>query len=283
MKLVAYSQAAETSWGVLVDGKIIDGRSLFGGKVRNIRELFAEGLVPELLHSIRRATATLPLDQIRIEKPIHPACKLICVGLNYGEHVAEAGREANLRHPSIFIRVAESVVAHDAPLIMPQVSREYDFEGELAVGIGKAGRKVERKDAADLIAGYTCFNDGSIRDYQRQSVTAGKNFYCTGAIGPWIVTADEFPDDPEFELKTTVSGVVMQHDTTRSMIFDIPELISYVSSIMPLDVGDIIATGTPAGVGLGRTPPRWLVAGDDVEVEISSIGVLRNRVVADSQ
>ncbi|WP_431268527.1 fumarylacetoacetate hydrolase family protein [Dankookia sp. P2] len=210
-----------------------------------------------------------------------PLRKVLCVGLNYRAHVAEsAGREVP-ENPRIFARLADTIIAHGAPLWRPVNSTHFDYEGELAVVIGKPGRRIPAAHALDHVAAYTIFNDGSLRDYQKHSVTAGKNFPGTGPLGPWLVTADELPNPAALTLETRVNGERRQHAKTSDMILSVPQLIEYISAFTPLAPGDVIATGTPEGVAHARKPPPWLVPGDVVEVEISGIGILRNPVVAE--
>jgi 2-keto-4-pentenoate hydratase/2-oxohepta-3-ene-1,7-dioic acid hydratase in catechol pathway len=183
---------------------------------------------------------------------------------------------------SLFSRLTNTLVAHSAPIPCPKVSSDLDYEGELGVVIGKAGRHIAERDALGHVFGYTCFNDGSVRDFQlKHSVTAGKNFPATGGCGPWIVTADEIPDPSRLTLITRVNGREMQHKGTDDMIFGVPAIIAYVSKWTRLEPGDVIATGTPEGVGFARKPPVWLKPGDVVEIDISGIGVLRNPISAE--
>jgi 2-keto-4-pentenoate hydratase/2-oxohepta-3-ene-1,7-dioic acid hydratase in catechol pathway len=184
-------------------------------------------------------------------------------------------------NPRIFARLADTIIAHGAALWRPANSTHFDYEGELAVVIGKPGRHIPAARALDHVAAYTIFNDGSVRDYQKHSVTAGKNFPHTGPLGPWIVTADEIPDPAALTLETRVNGERRQHTSTGDMILSVQQLIEYISAFTPLAPGDVIATGTPEGVAHARKPPLWLVPGDVVEIEICGIGILRNPVVAE--
>jgi 2-keto-4-pentenoate hydratase/2-oxohepta-3-ene-1,7-dioic acid hydratase in catechol pathway len=183
----------------------------------------------------------------------------------------------------IFVRFGDSIVGHGRPLLKPRESAQFDYEGELAVVIGKRARRVPRDRALDYVAGYSCFNDGSIRDYQRHSpqFTPGKNFHASGSFGPWLVTRDEIADPRTLTLTTRLNGSVMQHESVGELCFDVPQLIEYCSTWAQLEPGDVIVTGTPGGVGAGRKPPVWMKGGDTVEVEITGIGTLRNNVVAD--
>lgn len=219
-------------------------------------------------------------DKLALIPTIPDADKIICIGMNYREHIKEMGRKPP-RYPAFFLRANDSLVGHGQPLVRPRLSDKFDWEGELAVVIGRTARHVTRAEALAHVAGYTILQDGSLRDYQEHTTqfTAGKNFHQSGAMGPWLVTADEIPDPAALTLETRVSGGVMQRGEVADLCIDVPAIIEYLSGIMELRPGDVIATGTPSGVGAGRKPPRWLVAGDVVEVEISGIGVLRNAVV----
>ena len=183
--------------------------------------------------------------------------------------------------PRIFARLADTIIGHGAAMWRPANSTHFDYEGELAIVIGKAGRHIPAERALEHVAAYTCFNDGSLRDYQKHSVTAGKNFPHTGPLGPWLVSADEIPDPAALTLTTRVNGEERQRTSTGDMILNVQALIAYISAFTPLSPGDVIATGTPEGVAHARKPPPWLVPGDTVEVEISGIGLLRNPVVAE--
>jgi 2-keto-4-pentenoate hydratase/2-oxohepta-3-ene-1,7-dioic acid hydratase in catechol pathway len=208
--------------------------------------------------------------------------KIVCVGLNYEEHRAETGRDKT-ENPALFLRVAESQVGHRQPILRPRESTHLDFEAEIALIVGKAGRRISQAESWRHIAGYSCYNDGSVRDWQRHTVqwTAGKNFAQTGGFGPWMVTADEIPPGTVMTLSCRLNGERMQHATTEMMIFKIPRLIEYISAFMPLAAGDVIVTGTPGGVGARRTPPVWMKPGDTVEVEIDKVGVLTNTIGED--
>ena len=204
--------------------------------------------------------------------------KILCVGVNYRPHIAEMGREVP-DYPVVFTRFASSLVGHNEPVIRPRVSEQFDFEGELAVVIGKTARHVPREQAFDFVGGYCCFLDGSVRDWQRHTMqfTAGKNFEKSGAIGP-VVAASDVGDPSTLELTTRVNGEIMQTGRVADLVFDIPYLIEYCSTFAQLEPGDVIATGTPGGVGAARTPPLWLRDGDVVEVDIPRVGLLRNPV-----
>jgi len=204
--------------------------------------------------------------------------KIMCVGINYKSHAAEHGTEAP-KMPNIFTRFVNTLVAHEGEMIRPKVSTSFDFEGELAIVIGKPGRHIKPDDALGHIAGYTCFCDATVRDFTKYSLVASKNFAASGPLGPWIVTADEIPDPTRLTLTTRLNGQEMQRSGTDMLIHSIPAIIAFCSLFTPLTPGDIIATGTPDGIGAKRTPPVWMKAGDVLEVEVSGIGTLRNKIV----
>jgi 2-keto-4-pentenoate hydratase/2-oxohepta-3-ene-1,7-dioic acid hydratase in catechol pathway len=230
--------------------------------------------------AVADAAAVLDVADVTFRPVVPNPPKFFCVGRNYYEHVEE-GRQDTPDVPVLFTRFASSLVGNREPIVRPRVSTQLDWEGELAIVIGKPGRHVAPDRALELVAGYTIFNDGSVRDYQARGVqwTAGKNFWRTGPFGPWLVTADEVPDPHALELRTFVNGEQVQGANTSQLIFDIPALIAHVSEWLPLEPGDVIATGTPSGVGLYSDPPRYLAAGDSVAVEIKGLGRLENPVV----
>ena len=223
---------------------------------------------------------TVAFSAVSLAVPIDPLARIFCVGMNYRDHVSEIKLEV-ATNPTIFTRSLDSLVPHGAPVVRPRVSEQFDFEGEIAVIIGKEARHVRVEDALTHVGGYTCFMDGSVRDYQKHSMTAGKNFARSGAMGPWIVTADEFgAGDPL--LQTRLNGVEVQSAHASQMIFDIPFAIAYISRWTPLRPGDVIATGTPGGVGSRREPPLWMKPGDRIEVEVEGVGTLSNPVIDES-
>ena len=213
--------------------------------------------------------------------PVIPdPAKILCVGLNYAEHVKETGREQKA-HPAIFVRYADSLIADGQPMVKPAVTSRFDYEGELAIVIGKPCHKVVAADAMAYVAGYAAFNDGSARDWQRHNIqfTPGKTFPGTGGFGPALVTADEIADLGALRVQTRLNGELVQDQAIADMIWDIPTVIEYISAFTPLAPGDVIATGTPGGVGDKRTPPLYMNAGDKVEVSIGTIGTLTNRII----
>ena len=206
--------------------------------------------------------------------------KILCVGLNFLEHIREVGKKVE-DYPLLFVRLTSSQVGHLQPIVRPQASEHLDFEGELAVVIGKAGRHIAKENASAHIAGYSIYNDASVRDWQRHTTqyTPGKNFPSTGASGPWMVTADEIPDPTRLRLTTRLNGEVVQDSGLNDFRFSIAEILAYTSTFTELLPGDVIITGTPSGVGAARKPPLWLKPGNEITVEISSIGILKNPVV----
>jgi len=280
MKLLTYRHRGVETYGVAVDGGAIDAGRRLGGRYAGLRAVLAAGALDEVRSATAGQKPDAPLADIEFLPPIRDPGKLICVGLNYKTHVEETGNTEG-PNPSIFVRFADSVVGHGQPLVKPRLSDKFDYEGELAVVIGRPAWRVSAADALGVVTGYACFNDGSVRDFQRHTSqwTPGKNFRASGAFGPWVVTADEIPDPTRLTLTTRLNGREMQRATTDLLIYTIPVIIAYVTSFTPLAPGDVIATGTPGGVGSRRTPPVWMGKGDEIEVEISSIGVLRNPIV----
>jgi 2-keto-4-pentenoate hydratase/2-oxohepta-3-ene-1,7-dioic acid hydratase in catechol pathway len=225
----------------------------------------------------QRAASDRKVADIRFLPVIPRPGKILCAGINYRSHAAEMSRELP-KQPSMFIRFTDTLVGHGGELIRPKVSEHFDFEGELALVIGKGGRHIAPDRALDHVAGYTCFVDGSVRDYQKFSVTSGKNFPGTGPLGPWLVTRDEIPDPSRLTLMTRLNGKEVQRSPTDLLIYSIPQIIAFCSDFTALSPCDVISTGTPEGVGHSRKPPLWMKTGDTLEVEITGIGVLRAHV-----
>jgi 2-keto-4-pentenoate hydratase/2-oxohepta-3-ene-1,7-dioic acid hydratase in catechol pathway len=284
MKLLSYLVGGRETWGVVVGDGVAEmaGRTGYATLAEFIaskdfarREELAQGLAPEL-----------KLAQVQYLPVIPRPEKIVCAVRNYMDHhqeVLAAGMQRELsEQPPIFLRVWRSQAAHLAPIVKPRVSDSLDWEGELAVIIGEGGRDIAEADAWKHVAGYSCYNDASVREWQfhAKQIASGKNFESTGAFGPWMVTAEEIAPGRELKLETRLNGAVVQSSHTGHMIFSIPRLIAYASTIFTLVPGDVIATGTPAGVGWSKKPPQFMQPGDVVEVEIEAIGVLRNPVVA---
>ena len=225
---------------------------------------------------------THPLSSVRLLAPIPKPRKLICVGLNYLDHAKESGAEIP-KVPTIFNKFATTVIAPGDNIVLPKVSSQPDYEGEFAVIVGRGGRHIQAENWRDHVFGYTIVNDVSARDYQRATTQwlMGKTFDTFAPMGPWVVTVDEIADPHALDIATEINGAVLQDSNTRELIFKIPELLAFLSSVFTLEPGDIVSTGTPAGVGFARTPPRWLRPGDDVRVRVSGIGELRSSVIAE--
>ena len=283
MKLVSFVSAGRAGYGVVKDGGVIDLSRRLGDRWPTLRALLAADALAEARAIARDAAPDLPLEELELAPVIPDPDKIICVGLNYRDHVAETGRTVTEK-PALFARFAGSQVGHLRPLVKPKVSDEFDYEGELAVVIGKGGRHIPAERALEHVAGYSCYNEGSVRDWQRHTsqYLAGKSFAGTGGFGPWLVTADEIADPSRLTLETRLNGKIVQHTTTDLMITAVPELIAYISTILPLLAGDVIVSGTCGGVGVKRNPPLFMRPGDVAEVEISGVGVLRNPVVAEA-
>ena len=279
MRIVSFTTAKGASYGLVSDEGIIEA----GGRLpfADVSALLAAGALPQLAALAGRAPDLALADICYLPAVPNPGRKVLAVGLNYRAHVAEAPGRDVPENPRIFARLADTVIGHGEPLWLPPNSGHFDYEGELAVVIGKPGRRIPAAAALDHVAAYTIFNDGSLRDYQKHSVTAGKNFPHTGPLGPWLVTADEIPDPGALTLETRVNGERRQHTSTGDMILNVAQLIAYISEWTPLAAGDVIATGTPEGVAHARKPPPWLRPGDVVEISISGIGTLRNPVIAE--
>jgi 2-keto-4-pentenoate hydratase/2-oxohepta-3-ene-1,7-dioic acid hydratase in catechol pathway len=282
MRLMSFEHRGRSGFGVVSADGVVDASERLRGRPRSLRDALIAGAMGEL-HALAGLPPDIALADLSFAPTIaDPAAKLLCVGVNYMPHIKEMGRERP-SYPVLFVRFADSIVGHGEALVRPRASERFDYEGELAVVIGKQARHVRKEHALDCVAGYSCFNDGSLRDFQRhsQQFTPGKNFHNSGAFGPWLVTTDELPDPRALHLTTRLNGEVMQDESVGELCFDVPQLIEYCSIFTQLSPGDVIVTGTPGGVGAGRTPPIWMKPGDTVEVEISGIGVLRNPVVAE--
>jgi 2-keto-4-pentenoate hydratase/2-oxohepta-3-ene-1,7-dioic acid hydratase in catechol pathway len=278
MKLISYLHDNQPGWGIATDDGVVP---LHSPDHPTLLSVLQSGQLEAVAAQADRPA--LPLAEIAFLPVIPAPGKIFCVGHNYEEHRIETARDKT-QYPLLFMRVAESQTAHLQPIVRPAESAQLDYEGEIAIVIGKAGRRIREQDAWAHVAGYSVYNDGSIRDWQKHTLqfTAGKNFSGTGAFGPWLVTRDTIADGAELTLETRLNGQVMQHTTTASMIFPIPVLISYISTFTTLQPGDVIVTGTPGGVGAKRTPPVWMKPGDQVEVEVSQVGVLVNTIAADA-
>jgi len=279
MKLTSFARGGAPSWGAVVDGGIVDLGKAMGGKYPTLRSAIEGNALKEAAAAADGASPDASLDEVTLLPVIPDPDKILCVGLNYKSHIEETGR-SDSDYPTIFTRFTNTQVGHGQPMIRPKDSDNYDYEGELALIIGTGGRHISEADALKHIAGYSCYNDGSIRDWQRHTsqFTPGKNFPGTGGFGPWMVTADEIPDPASMHLVTRLNGEVMQDATTDLLVFTVPVLIHYISTFTELVPGDVIVTGTPGGVGFKRNPPVFMKDGDTVEIEIDKIGILSNPI-----
>ena len=282
MKLVSFERGGEPGWGAVTDGGVVDMTTRLGPACATLKAALAAGAVPDVAAAAQAADADFDLDDVRLTPPIPDPDKVFCVGQNYAEHIHEMGFTIP-EFPSIFMKAMSSFSPHGEPIVRPRASECLDYEAELTAVIGKRARHVAEADALDVIAGYTIMNEGSVRDWQSRGpqVTPGKNFYRSSALGPWMVTTAEIPDPAALTLETRVNGERRQHSKTDDMVFTVQHLIHVISTFTWLEPGDMISTGSPSGVAAGFDPPKWLVPGDVVEVEISGIGVLRNEVVAE--
>jgi 2-keto-4-pentenoate hydratase/2-oxohepta-3-ene-1,7-dioic acid hydratase in catechol pathway len=284
MKLASFETKHGPSFGLVVDRGIIDlARRL---SVPTLAAALGADLLGKAV-SYKNETPDYAWTDVT-PLPVIPEPKhIFCIGVNYADHLNEV-RNVGIQRPKttrppLFVRYPETLVGNGQPLIHPGVSKQFDYEAELAVIIGKGGRYLEKADALSHVAGYSCFNDGSIRDWQyhTQQIIPGKNFFQTGSFGPWMVTPDEIGDAKNLNLKLLLNGKELQNGNTRDLIFDVADCISSISAILPLQPGDVIATGTPAGVGLARDPQIFMKPGDVCEVIIENIGTLRNTIVAE--
>jgi 2-keto-4-pentenoate hydratase/2-oxohepta-3-ene-1,7-dioic acid hydratase in catechol pathway len=279
MRLLSFQHQGRSRFGVATDEGIVDLTAAFEGRYRSLRELLAADALEDAARVARERRPDFALDEVSFLPVIPDPGKIWCCGLNYHEHVQETQREVT-EQPTFFLRVADSQVGHGQAIVRPRESAQLDYEAEIAVVIGRGGRRIAQADAAKHVAGYACYNDGSVRDWQRHTSqwVPGKNFWRTGGFGPWMVTADEIPFGTRMTLVTRLNGQEMQRAHTDMLIHSIARQIAYVSTIAPLEPGDVIVTGTPGGVGARRTPPVWMKPGDVVEIEVDRIGVLRNPV-----
>ncbi|MCO6179592.1 fumarylacetoacetate hydrolase family protein [Ciceribacter sp. RN22] len=277
MKLATVVTAGQTTWGIVEGDRFHDVGAALAAIYPDLKSALQAGL--KGVAEARASAVSTLLADIEWLPVIPNPDKILCVGLNYEMHRKETGR-SEVEHPTIFARYANSQTGHLQPIIRPKVSTELDYEGELAVIIGRPGRYIRREDALSHVAGYATYNDGSIRDFQRHThqFIPGKNFPDTGAFGPWMMTPDELGDLASLRIQTRLNGTVVQDATFDQMIFDVARQIEYCSTFTRLEVGDVIATGTPGGVGAKRNPPLWMKQGDVVEVEIEKLGVLRNPI-----
>jgi len=278
MRLASFRTAQGASYGAVTNQGIVDLGRRLGNRYSDLRALLERSGLEEA-RKAAGSSADYKESEVTWLPVIPNPGKIVCVGLNYEEHRQETGRDKT-EQPALFLRLAESQVGHKQPILRPRESKNLDDEAEIALVIGRAGRRISQKDSWNHIAGYSCYNDGSVRDWQRHTIqwTAGKNFASTGGFGPWMVTADEIPAGTLLTLSCRLNGERMQHATTEQMIFKIPKIIEYVSAWTTLVPGDVLVTGTPGGVGARRNPPLWMKPGDKVEIEIDKVGILENSI-----
>jgi len=277
MKFLSFRAGNASHYGIVDGNNVVDLTPRL--KYPDLKALIAADARAEAERAVKGVSADFTLQQISFDPVITNPGKIICIGLNYDDHINET-RMAKPPYPTIFTRWADTHVGHLQPLTRPRDSDNFDYEGELVAIIGKGGRHITQADAMNHVAGYSCYNEGSVRDYQRHAsqFTPGKNFASSGAFGPFMVTSDEMGPLAGKKIQTRLNGKTVQSSTLDMMIFPVPRLIEYISIFTPLSPGDIIVTGTPGGVGWVRTPPLWMKAADSVEVEIEGVGVLKNPV-----
>jgi acylpyruvate hydrolase len=305
MRLVSFRRQDAVRLGAELDGGVVDLNQVYAVQLADRGEADAEAraataVPPDILAFLAagetalaaareaidfatdHAELRLPAGELELLPPVPRPPKIICVARNYGEHAAEANLNV-LEHPNLFIRFAQSLIPHEAPILVPKVSKNVDWEAELAVIIGRPGKHVAKEAALDHVAGYSIFNDVSVRDWQLRvpQFGAGKNFDASGPFGPALVTKDEVPDPQALKIELELNGEVMQSASTADMVFSVADLIEHISAFTTLEPGDVIATGTPSGVGFVRKPPRFLEPGDTVRIEIERVGVLENPVAAE--
>lgn len=281
MKLVSYRTKEGIDYGVVIGDGVLPVSAALKRKYPSVHKAFKKKGLAEIKAWAKGKKAKMPLKGLKYAPPLWDADKVVCIGVNYPKRHPVHGDMPPPENISLFIKLPSVIVGHEEALEQPKgaAARTMDYEGELVLIIGRGGRHIQPKDALKHIGGYTILNDGSVREWQKHSVGAGKNFHRMSASGPWAVTADEIKDPFAMELKTKLNGEMVQNTTAGAMIFDIPTLISYVSGMIPLEPGDMISTGSPEGSGGSRVPQRFLVPGDVLEIEWSGVGTLRNKVV----
>ena len=278
MKLTSFIRNGTRGYGAVTDDGICNLTSAING-ISDLKGLLETGGLSRAADVANGRPADFPIEEIEFLPLIPNARKIICVAVNYLAHAREAGRTIG-EHPVLFHRHTQTQVGHQQSLLVPKASHQLDFEGEIAVILGKGGAHIKPEDAMDHVAGYSCYNEGSVRDWQFHvhQYSMGKNFNATGGFGPWLVTTDDIPDPDALTVTTRLNGKQMQFGEFNDVAFNIPTLISYVSRALPWCAGDVIVTGTPGGVGFKRTPPIFLTEGDSVEVDVNLVGTLVNSV-----
>tara|TARA_X000000368_G_scaffold180198_1_gene142253 strand:+ start:610 stop:1458 length:849 start_codon:yes stop_codon:yes gene_type:complete len=282
MKLVTFARMGKISFGALKAGGVVDLTGRIDHNANSVKDILKLNLVEKAKEYIKDKDGEISISEVTFLPVIPDPEKIFCIGLNYQEHKKETGRP-DVKNPTIFTRFANTQTGHLQPLVKPNFSDRFDYEGELAITIGKGGRYIKEKNALEHIAGYSCYNDGSVRDFQRHTsqYTPGKNFPATGPFGPYLVTPDEVGDYKKLPIETRLNGKIMQKAKLSDLIFPIPKLINYISTFTTLTTGDVIVTGTPGGVGDRREPPVYMKPGDVVEVDIGKVGILMNFITED--
>lgn len=282
MRLISFLLNHTPSYGAVHGNKVLNLTPILGAEAPDLKTLIAKKMYAQAEAALAKHAPDLVFEDLQLLPVIPNPEKIMCVGLNYHDHVKETGRDLTEK-PAIFSRVSASQVGHGQDIMRPAESHRLDYEGEIAIIIGEGGRRISEADAWQHIAGYSCYNDGSVRDWQNFTTqwTAGKNFWRTGGFGPWMVTADEIKPGQTLTLSTRLNGVELQRATTDMMIHSIPRQIAYISTFVPLEPGDVIVTGTPGGVGNKRIPQVFMQPGDVVEIEVDAVGILRNTIKDD--
>lgn len=282
MKFASFTRASGAGFGAVVEGGLVDLTGWRG--FDSLRDLIRGDALAEAAAYAAGRPVELHWGEFAFAPVIPDPGKILCIGLNYQTHKKETGRP-DVDHPTIFTRFADSQIGHRQPLIKPAISERFDYEGEMAVVIAQGGRNIPEDRALSHVAGYACYNDATVRDWQRHTFqfTPGKNFPGTGAFGPFLVTADEVGDYRALPIETRLNGEVVQKATLADLLFPVERLISYISTFTPLAPGDVIATGTPGGVGDKREPPLYMGEGAVAEVEIGMLGTLKNTVISDAK
>jgi 5-carboxymethyl-2-hydroxymuconate isomerase len=283
MKLASYKVRGRESFGVVIGEGVVDLKTRLAPKFSSLADLLRDDGLEVARAAVRGVRADFPLNEVELLPPIPHPEKILCIGINYANRNEDYGEQEVPKYPSMFYRAPDSLVAHEQSIVLPRESEQLDYEGEIALVIGRAGRRIAQAEALNHVAGVTLCNEGTIRDWLRHgkfNVTQGKNWDSTGSIGPWIVTADEIDLTKPLHITVKVNGEVTQDDNTTSMIKSFAELITYVSTFMTLKPGDVLVTGTPVKLKRGEAPV-WLKAGDTVEIEVPEIGILRNTVVSE--
>jgi len=285
MKLASYKVRGRDSFGAVVGEGVVDLKTRLAPQFTSVLDLLRTSGLDIAREAVRGVRADFPLREVELLPPVLQPEKILCIGINYANRNADYGEAEAPKYPSLFYRAPDSLVGHQGTIVRPRESEQLDYEGEIALVIGRAGRRIAPEAALAHVAGATLCNEGTIRDWMRHgkfNVTQGKNWDASGSIGPWLVTADEIDLAQPLHITTKVNGEITQDDTTASMIKSFSELIAYVSTFMTLKPGDIMVTGTPVKLGPRNEQPVWLKPGHVVEVEVPQIGVLRNSVVAEA-